>query len=445
MNRRLFGAVGVLTITALTLGSCKSDPLSDLDGNPSAVVLDFDLVRVAVGDTVSVTATVFDARSTPLEIPVTFTPCSGVATAVIDPEYHPVPATSARALIIGSTLGETCVVASAAGLVDSVDVMTFPATLVITGGPANDSIPSGEVTQFGFQFLDHQGNPLSGLPDPTFTTNDTNRATVTTPVGAVQGKAPGPVVLTARGVGVNPAGITGTRSLTVVAGTFTGGITPTAVDPGDTVTLTAAAGGPGFDADTRVNVNGVRAFTDSSTITATTLKFVVPASGVTGSVPLALTNMGAGQAAQNATLTSNTASLDDPYGTANDDPATAPAITANGDYFVIQHGTCTDGAVTDPGDDCDDFFKVTNSTGADRTITVRLDWFTGSDIDILWCKNATCSGPGNVVSGGGATASNPENSSVVIPAGATWYLWINNFDPAGAPSILSRVRVGGLP
>lgn len=440
MNRRLFGAVGVLTITALALGSCKSDPLSDLDGSPAAVVLDFDLVRVAVGDTVSVTATVFDARSTPLELPVTFTPCSGVATAVIDPEYHPVPATSARALIIGSTLGETCVVASAEGLVDSVDVMTFPATLVITGGPANDSIPSGAVTQFGFQYLDHQGNPLSGLPDPTFTTNDTNRATITTPVGAVQGKAPGPVVLTARGVGVNPAGITGTRSLTVVAGTFTGGITPTAVDPGDTVTLTSAVSGPSFDADTRVDVKGVRAFTFA--VTAGSMKFVVPATGVTGSVPLALTNMGAGQAAQNATLTSNTASLDDPYGTANDDPATAPAITANGDYFVIQHGTCTDGAVTDPGDDCDDFFKVTNSTGAALPVTVNLAWFTGSDVDILWCRNVTCT---SVTSGGGATSANPEVSNVSIPAGTTWYLWINYFDPAGAPSALSRVRISGLP
>jgi hypothetical protein len=437
MNRRLFGVVGVLTIAALPLGSCKSDPLSELDGSPAALVTDFDLVRVAVGDTVSVTATVYDARSTPLEVPVTFTPCSGVATAVIDPDYHPVPATSARALIIGSTLGETCVVASAAGLQDTVDVMTFPATLLITGGPANDSIPSGAVTQFGFQFLDHQGNPLSGLPDPVFTTNDTNRAAARTPTGAVQGKAPGPVVLTATGVGVNPAGITGTRSLTVVAGTFLGGVTPTAVSPGDTVTLTADPAGPGFDADTRVDVKGVRAFTFG--ITAGSMKFVVPATGVTGSVLLALSNMGPGQAAQNGTLTSNTASLDDPYGSANDDPATAPAITANGDYFVIQHGTCKDGAVTDPGDDCDDFFKVTNSGAVVDTVNVRLDWFTaGTDVDILWCRNVTCT---SVTTGGGATAANPENSQVVIPAGATWYLWINYFDPSGAPSTLSRVRM----
>ena len=443
MNRRLFGVFGVLTIIGMTVGSCKKDPLSDLDGNPAAVVMDFDLVRVAVGDTAAVTATVLDARSVPLAVPISFRTCSGVATTVVDPTYHPVPATSARALVLGASLGSTCVIAEGDGLEDTVQVLTFPASLTITGGPASDSIPSGAVTQFSWVFRDHQGNVLTGLPDPTFTTNDTNRATITTPTGAVQAKAPGPVILRAVGVGVDPAGSIATRGLTVVAGTFAGGMTPTAVDPGDTVSLTSAVGGPGFDADTRVDVNGVRAFTFD--ITATTIKFIVPAMGVTGSVPLAMTNMGPGQAAQNATLTSNTASPADPYDAVNDDPSTAPTISANGDYYIILSGTCHEGVATASGDDCDDFFKVTNSTGADLTITVRLDWFTGSDIDILWCKNATCSGAGNVVTGGGATSSNPENSSVVIPAGATWYLWLNNWEPVGAASILNRVRVGGLP
>ena len=149
MNRRLFGAFGVLIITALAAGSCKSDPLSDLDGNPAAIVTDFDLVRVAVGDTVAVTSSVLDARSTPLSVPITFTPCSGgVATAVVDPTYDPHPATSVRGLIIGATLGTSCVVATGEGLEETIDVLTFPASQVITGGPANDSIPSGEVTQF---------------------------------------------------------------------------------------------------------------------------------------------------------------------------------------------------------------------------------------------------------------------------------------------------------
>jgi hypothetical protein len=145
--------------------------------------------------------------------------------------------------------------------------------------------------------------------------------------------------------------------------------------------------------------------------------------------------------AQNTTFTSNTASLLDPYDPANDAAATAPALTANGDYFVIMHGTCTGGSVTDPGDDCDEFFKITTGA-APATVSVQLDWFTGSDVDILWC-DATCSSfVGNF---DGATSANPEKSTVTIPAGTTWNLWINFFDPAGAASTIARLRVSGLP
>lgn len=443
MNRRLFGAFGALTITALVVGSCKSDPLSDLDGNPAAIVTDFDLVRVAVGDTVAVTSSVLDARSTPLAVPITFTPCSGVATAVIDPTYDPHPATSVRGLIIGATLGTSCVVASGEGLEDTIDVLTFPATLVITGGPANDSIPSGVVTQFTWQFLDHQGNVLTGLPEPTFTSSDTLRATVTTPTGALQGKAPGPVTLRAVGVGVNPSGIIATRPLTVVAGTFTGGITPTAVDPGDTVTLTAAAGGPGFDADTRVNVNGVRTFTFG--VTATTMQFVVPGTGVAGSVPVALTNMGSAQAAQNGTLTSNTASFADPYDGVNNDPATAPLLSTNGDRFLVMSGACADGG-GGSGTDCHDWFRIRNTGAAAATATVQIDWFTAADADVLMGSDpADMTAYGCEDGCGGATGANPQSTSLSIPAGATRYVWVNLYDAGGATSSVIRVRVGGLP
>ncbi len=444
MNRRLFGAFGVLTIVVFPLGSCKSDPLSDLDGNPAAIVTNFDLVRVAVGDTVTVTSSVLDARSTPLAVPIAFRTCSTVATTVIDPEYHPVPATSVRALVIGASLGTTCVIASADGLEDTVDVLTFPATLVITGGPANDSIPSGAVTQFTYQFLDHQGNVLAGLPAPTFTSSDESRATVlAAPVGAVQGKSPGAVTLTAVGVGVTPAGSTAIRALTVVPGTFTGGVAPTAVNPGDTVTLTAAAGGPGFDADTRVDVKGVRAFTFA--ITATTMKFAVPGTGTAGAVPMVLTNMGADQAAQNGTLTSNTASLADPFDGVNNDPNTAPVLSTNGDRYIVLSGACSNGG-GGAGTDCDDWFRVQNPGAAAVTVTVRVDWFTGADVDLLMGSNPTDMVNFTCEDGcGGATGANPQTTSLSVPAGATRYIWVNLFDAGGAASSLTRVRVSGLP
>src|SRR5439155_12821974 len=118
-------------------------------------------------------------------------------------------------------------------------------------------------------------------------------------------------------------------------------------------------------------------------------------------------------------------------------------ITANGDYYIVLSGICKDGSKTLSTDDCDDFFSFTNPLARVDTITVRLDWSSGPDVDILWCKVVTCSGSGNVITGGGATSNNPENSTVIIPAGATWYLWINLFDPTAVPAILARVRVSG--
>jgi hypothetical protein len=184
-----------------------------------------------------------------------------------------------------------------------------------------------------------------------------------------------------------------------------------------------------------VFVRSVRTFIFGQT--ADSLKAIIPGIGVTGGVVFALENMGPAQVAQNATFTSNSASFADPYDATNDDPATAPALTANGDYYVVQHGTCTDGVVTDPGDDCDDFFAVTNAGGVEDTLSVRIDWFDAADVDILWCRNVACS---SVTAGGGATAANPENSTVRIPPATTWYLWINYFAPGGASTIV-RVRL----
>src|SRR5688572_5328397 len=88
MNRRLFGTLGIAAALVLVAG-CKEDPLADLDNNAAAVVTDFGLVRLAVGDTVTVTATVVDGRATPLAIPIEFRTCSAVATTAVDTSYHP--------------------------------------------------------------------------------------------------------------------------------------------------------------------------------------------------------------------------------------------------------------------------------------------------------------------------------------------------------------------
>src|SRR5882762_9277554 len=126
MNRRLFGAFGALAVAALFVGGCKSDPLSDLDGKPADVVTDFSYLQLSIGATAAVTATVLDARTTPLQIPVTFTACTADITVARDTSYHPIPPTSSRAIVRAVTANPSCVVAAGGGLSDTIAVAVLP-------------------------------------------------------------------------------------------------------------------------------------------------------------------------------------------------------------------------------------------------------------------------------------------------------------------------------
>jgi hypothetical protein len=438
MNRRPFGTLGVIAALATAaVAGCKSDPLSDLDGNPAALLADFSYLEVIIGDTMAVTAKVVDGRATPIVAAITFRTCNAVVTTAVDTTYHPVPATSTRALVIGETYGTSCVIAEGAGFADTVQIATFPASIVITGP---DSIGSGVTTVFGFQYLDAGGAPVTGVPDPTFSSGDTTRAKVLpSPLGSVSARAPGVVTLTVSGTGSPAGGVTGTKSLTVVPGVFLGGIAPTSGDPTDTIKLTNAAGGPGFDADTRVFINNVRAFTFGTTVDS--VKVIVPGMGAAGSVTLSLQNMGAAQVAQNASFTSTTASFADHYDAVNDDPNTSPEITANGDYFVVLSGSCVNGV---GGADCDDFFKITNTGGASATVTVNVSWFTAADVDAYGLDPTFdfCTYDGGCPA---ATGANPEQFSMTVPVGETWFIYLNLWVTGGSSSSLTRVRVTGLP
>lgn len=126
MNRRLFGAFGVLAAAALTVGACKSDPLSGMDGSPAVVNTDFSYLQMPIGSSQVVTASVLDARTTPLPVPVTFTACTGDVTVTPDTSYHPIPATSSRAVVTALTANPSCVVASGGGLADTITVAVLP-------------------------------------------------------------------------------------------------------------------------------------------------------------------------------------------------------------------------------------------------------------------------------------------------------------------------------
>jgi hypothetical protein len=127
MNRRLFGAFGVLAIAAAaSVGGCKNDPLSDTDGSTTAVVANFSYLQMSIGSDQAVTASALDARGTPLAEPVTFTACTGDVTVANDTSYHPIPATSSRAIVTAVTANPSCVVAAVGGVADTVTVAVLP-------------------------------------------------------------------------------------------------------------------------------------------------------------------------------------------------------------------------------------------------------------------------------------------------------------------------------
>lgn len=242
-------------------------------------------------------------------------------------------------------------------------------------------------------------------------------------------------------LGPNDNARTGTFTLNTPA-TFGGSVTPTG-SPAQLVTAVRSAGDPVFDGDVRAFFNGERTFVHQS-LGDTAKVVVAPLGFVSGPVELLMTRIGAADNARTSPFTLVQPAgnfFNDPFDVAGndfDDVATAPEITQDGDYYIVLHGACAVGA---GGADCDDLFKIRNtSLVTGDSVTVELDWFTGADVDILWCNAGCTAFRGNFA---GATGDNPEASTVVIPANTEWRLWLNLFDAGGAAATLVRVRVTG--
>ena len=130
MNRRLFGALGVVVVFTLSVGSCKSDPFADVHGAPAALVTNFSYLQVAAGDSTPLRASVVDATATPLELPVTFTACTADVSVLTDTSYHAIPNTSTQVLVKGVNPSPTCVVAAGGGFKDTIKVAVVPSAFL---------------------------------------------------------------------------------------------------------------------------------------------------------------------------------------------------------------------------------------------------------------------------------------------------------------------------
>lgn len=141
MTRRLFGFLCATAGAALVVGSCVKDPLSDLDGAPAAILTDLTTVQITQGAAgIQVTASVVDGRSTPLALPITATGCDAAVTVVRDTSYHPVPETSARFIVSGTSPASSCVNVTAGGLTKSVTAIVLPTSL---NGTVSSATPQG--------------------------------------------------------------------------------------------------------------------------------------------------------------------------------------------------------------------------------------------------------------------------------------------------------------
>jgi hypothetical protein len=418
MKRQLLGLAAVVLL-AFGLG-CVKDPTSTLRGTGVAVIqTSVSYVPVNVADSVVVTATELDGQGNILADLPDVTSLTPTVVTVAIADRPPTP--GRRFYVRGVSYGVGQIVVSAGALADTIDVQTYPAKVEVAGAP--DTLGSGATAQLSPQPLDAAGNPIT-VNDTFVWSSSATTIVAVDAAGLATGKAPGRATVTV----VAPGGASGTASIVVAPGTFAGTVNPTSGSPGQSVTITRAAGGPDFDSDTQVFFNGVRTFIDSATATADQIQVVIPGIGVAGPVELLLTGMGADQIAQKMSFTSNTASFDDQYDPANDDPATAPAITANGNYYIVLN----------PGDE-NDFFAIT-AGASPLTVTVTASWFTAADVDILWADT----GGNDLGFYGGATSANPEKSTVTIPAGTTYLIWLNLYAP-GAASDLVQINVAGLP
>jgi hypothetical protein len=443
MNSRLFGLLGA-ALVGITSAGCKSDPTADLAGSGTRLAIEFSYREVVVADSVRTFAAVYDGLNSPVVAAITVRSLN-TAIATVSPVSDD-PLARQGFFVHGVTYGTTKVVAEGDGFADTMDVATFASKIVVSG---QDSVISGATRQYSFAYFAADNNDITGqgIPAPAWRTNDANRGT-TTQAGLLSGFDPGVVTLTA----VSPRGpgndsVRNAKVVFVDPKPFVGTTNALTSTPTDTVRFARSVGARRFNLDSSTAATGLRAtfkFVAIPTFiarrTADSLYVIVPPIGDTTTNDLVITRADSGKTAEKVSYKSSTASLLDHQDPASDDPATATVISANGDYYVVLHGTCTGGVFTNPGDDCDDFYAVTNPGGASDSMRVQLDWLSAADVDVLWCRNPACS---SVTTGGGATAANPEISRVFIPAGATWYLWINLFDPAGTKSSFARIRLSG--
>jgi hypothetical protein len=411
--------------TVLTLGlvlgaaACDDNPTSE--GRDQGDFMYVNPVNAAVeaGDTTVVIATVMNQYGTPTNEAVTAEPCDGKVTAVADPRRSEFESPETF-LVMGHTLGTSCVVVRGGGLVDTAVVRVVPRSLVVSATDTTQ-VSSGETVAVGPPvFYDVTGAPVTGFTGANLTYSSLDQTiAVVDATGNATGRAPGVarIVGALTGYGVARAD---TVYVQVSAGIFSGTVTPSSTHAGDVVTI--VAGAVDFDTDTQVTIDGVATLVDRQN--ADTILTAIPGLAP-GTYTGVISNMGPDQLA--VTFEFEITSSDDPtFEPENDDLPDAP---------VIADATNVFGTVS--ADDFDDFWQFT--VAADGMYSVNLRWIGDADIDIYWFKD------GAFTSFGGtypcASSGNPETCTVSLTTGV-WHAVVEVYTAdSELPSNAYRLKI----
>ena len=561
MNARFLGLVGVV---AVVVAGCKSDPTNSVVGTPARVGFQFATLRVTIADSIPTFATVLDQGSNPLANSVTVTACDPTTIAVAHVASG-APLVQTNFFVKGVKYGTACIVATANGLTDTMQVAAVPDHIAVSSGP--DTVVSGVPATYGFTWFDKAGHPITGVPAPTWSPGTSALGKFTDPVaGTYAGRdtGVGSVVVSESFSllgGTVTQTITNNKTVATISAPFNG-TTNSPVPPGGTLVVAANAGGPTYDGTTVLWFGAAAQTTDTSSIpdtvrasildlaawgplslgvkgigsgeitqvtpiavqtppvysgtvssttafpaqlltltkgasdstwgsvarayfnsnrawivdtTSTVAHIALPPALSTGKQLLLLTRMGTNAVAAQDSLTSTSKYPYDQYDKISFDasgnplvgnsPNSGAHVTADTTIYITLSGACPNGgpivgggSIT-PSQDCADFVAVTNTKATDDSaVTLSVQWqpkgqlgtAKEQDLDTYWFPDTTFIGDATfsefcVVDGcSGATSNNPEQTTVVIPAGQTYYILINMFNIQGLKYALAKVTIGGL-
>lgn len=403
--RAIIGAA----FAAVAVTACGGDdPMSEDRDKATFFQLNPTVATVDAGGTVKVAAVIVNKYGGSTFTPVTAEPCDSKITAVKDTlrvEYQP---PERFVVTAGNTLGTSCLIVRAGGVVDTVTIRVVPARIDLV---ADSTIGSGADLQITTRFLTTTGAAATGMTSAnvTYSVSPTS-AGVIDATGKFSAQAPGVANIFA----TLKSGFGATRVDTLVVrvkeGAFTGTVAQSSVPSRGGQILTFTAGAVPFDTDTKLTITGA---VDSVTFlekTVTTIIAAVPYGTAAGaSLKYTITNLGPNQLGVGGTFVTTAANPAAPW-TGMSNPATAPTVPV-GQAFVGQIGPTGS----------DDYYKVIVTEAG--TYRLQVDWSNASDIDVYIMNSA-----GSYILAR-ETSANPEVGTITLQPG-TYYIDLYMYESA---------------